>query len=293
MLELQAQKQRESWRPDHVHHHGLQSHVRLVDPHRTGAAILDNATLVEVLDGGSGGVLDDLDSAGIGRYGGSATVRYVARAGDGERVVAHPATATADQWLEPVSTPAWTTFVGSGLPIWAIQGPEIASPYVHSVATVDGVVTGVFPELEGFWVQSLEPDGISATSEGLYIYAPGLVVTATLGDRVQVTGKVREKSGETLLYLQDLDDLRVVGVDLPLPAAVELDPPQDSTESAIYYEALEGMLVSVTEPAVAVGPTTVVWRVRPGALSMGTVVMMQGEPRGMLILWMMARRDAP
>ena len=221
------------------------------------APLPDGATLVEVLDGGAavgsrfGWTLPEL--AGDG---GSATVRYVVQAGDVERIVVDAATATADQWPDPVSTLPWTTFVGGGVPIWAIQGEGKASPYVRSTATVEGVVTGVFPEQDGFWVQSLEPDDNAATSEGLFVYTPGLVVTATLADRVQVTGKVREVSGQTLVHLLALDDLIVVESGLPLPDAVELDPPQDESEAAVYFEALEGMLVSVTEPAVAVAPMT-------------------------------------
>ena len=36
-----------------------------------------------------------------------------------------------------------------------------------------------------------------------------------------------------------------------LPAAVELDPPIDRLEADAYYEALEGMVVQVTAPALA------------------------------------------
>ena len=70
-----------------------------------------------------------------------------------DKIVAEAATATADQWSDPVETDRLLTFVGSGVPIWAIQGPGMASPYVRDQATTEGIVIGVFPELGGFWIQ--------------------------------------------------------------------------------------------------------------------------------------------
>ena len=39
-----------------------------------------------------------------------------------------------------------------------LHGSNI-SPYVRNDATVEGVVTAVFTELEGFWIQAIEKDG--------------------------------------------------------------------------------------------------------------------------------------
>ncbi len=61
------------------------------------------------------------------------------------------------------------TFVGSGVPIWAIQGEGLASPYVRDLATTEGIVIGVFPDLEGFWIQETETDDDPATSAGLFV----------------------------------------------------------------------------------------------------------------------------
>jgi len=41
-----------------------------------------------------------------------------------------------------------------------------------------------------------------------------------------------------------------------MPEPVELDPPVEAEAAIAYYEPLEGMLVSVTDPAVAVAPTS-------------------------------------
>jgi predicted extracellular nuclease len=69
-----------------------------------------------------------------------------------------------------------------------------------------------------------------------------------------------------------------------LPAAFLLDPPADEDESALYFEALEGMLVAVDEPALVVGPTT---RFGESALVLAKHEIsrvMRGEPNGLLIM---------
>ena len=46
----------------------------------------------------------------------------------------------------------------------------------------------------------------------------------------------------------------IIKSDSRLPVPVSLDPPQDDEEAEIYYEALEGMLVTVPGTALAVSP---------------------------------------
>ena len=144
---------------------------------------------------------------------------------------------------------------------------------------------GVFPELGGFWMQSLEPDNNPATSEGLFVLVASEVVSAPVlvGDQVRVTGKVRERSGETLIYLEAADDLSIVSTGNSLPAAVELDPPQDNAESRVYYEALEGMLVAVTDPALVVAPTSKYGEYELVRPSWDKARVMKGDPLGLLI----------
>jgi len=194
------------------------------------------------------------------------------------------ARATAAEWPEPVQTPPWLTFVGTGVPIWAIQGTGARSPFVRSAATTEGVVTGVFPDLGGLWLQSLEPDADPATSEGVFVLVDAAVTqTVALGDHVLATGRVRETSGQTLLHVTAPDGLAVLASGLPLPAAVELDPPQDSAAARTYFEALEGMLVSITAPAVAVAPTSKYGEyalVRP---RWDVARVFKGEAKGMLL----------
>jgi len=147
------------------------------------------------------------------------------------------------------------TFSGDSVPIWAVQGNESSSPYILSTITTEGVVTGIFPELEGFWIQELRSDNDPNTSPGLFISTGPNLPEISPGDLVSVTGRVREAFQQTQLDITSPVDVVVVGKSfIPVPTA--LDPPVDIIESQAYFEALEGSLVSVTGSALVVGPTT-------------------------------------
>ena len=247
-------------------------------------ASIDGAEIEAVLDGGTSGLLGiSWSIPELAPKGGQASVRYVVRVGDTSRVVAPPASATADGWPTMVQSPSWLTFVGSGVPIWAIQGDGKASPFVRRVVATEGIVTGVFPDLGGFWMASLEPDGDPATSEGLFVQVSVDEDVVTIGDRAVVTGTVRERSGQTLLALGGGDSIVVTSQGNALPAAVELAPPRPRDAAVAYYEALEGMLVQVTVPAVAVGPTTQYGEYALVRQEWGIERVMKGEPTGLLI----------
>jgi uncharacterized repeat protein (TIGR01451 family) len=246
----------------------------------------DNLQVAEVLDNGQ---TEDQAIVWIvpelAGDGGSAAVRYRVTVGADASgiIVAESASVTADQWPEPVTTSPLLTFVGSGVPIWAIQGPGATSPYVRKQATTEGIVIGVFPDLGGFWIQEEETDDDPATSAGLFVLSGEIDTGLQLGDRVRVRGKVRERSRETLLEIQDPADIELLSNGRLLPAAVELDPPHERTEAHLYYEALEGMLVQISEPVIAVGPTNNYGEtplVRP---EWGIERVMNGDPTGMLI----------
>ncbi|MBN2005390.1 MAG: lamin tail domain-containing protein [Anaerolineae bacterium] len=252
------------------------------------------ATVGEVLDGG----VQETDGQFPGRItweiaelagdGGSAVVRFTATvdAGTTEPVLLPPAGATANEWPEPALSESWRTFAGSGVPVWAIQGDGNSSPFVRNVATTEGLVTGVFPKQGGFWIQSPEPDDDPATSEGLFVLVATDIVSApavALGDRVRLTGKVREVSGQTLLYLEDGAALTTLSSDNALPDAVELDPPQEKADARTYYEALEGMLVAVTEPALVIAPTTKYGETALVRPSWEISRVMKNDPQGMVI----------
>jgi predicted extracellular nuclease len=143
------------------------------------------------------------------------------------------------------------SFPGDSVPVWAIQGTVFRSPYLLQEVKTSGVVIGVFPELEGFWIQGID-DGDPRTSQGLFIYTMDTDLEVRSGDRVTVQGMVHEAHSETQLFLEDLV---IASSNQMLPTAVVLEPPVDEVESELYYEALEGMLVQVKGNALAVSAT--------------------------------------
>lgn len=147
------------------------------------------------------------------------------------------------------------TFTGESVPIWAVQGPEARSPYILSNLTTEGVVTGVFPELEGFWIQEKVSDEDPDTSPCLFVRSGPTLPEVTPGDLVAVTGRIRESFSQTELEINSPTNVEVTGR-TQLPDPVILDPPLDNEASALYYESLEGCLVEVEDWAVVVGPTT-------------------------------------
>ena len=244
------------------------------------------ASVSEVLDGGrmeGGSVIWDVEA--LEGNGGSATVRYTVLldgAALGE-IASDGAVAVADQWPEPVWTEGLRTFVGWGVPIWAIQGPADRSPYTGQEVATEGIVIGVFPELGGFWIQEARSDDNPATSAGLLVLMDEVDPGLELGDLVRVTGRVREVSGQTLIYAATRAEVQVVSEGNLLPPAVELDPPLDAAEAADYLEALEGMLVQVSEPAVVVGPTTKYGETALVRSEWAIDHVMRGDPTGLLI----------
>ncbi len=162
---------------------------------------------------------------------------------------------TAGEWPQGAEAPARYIFLGEGVPIWAIQGEGTRSPYAGETLTTEGVVTGIFPGLEGFWVQSTAPDASEATSEGLFILTGEEIPPVQSGDLVRLTGKVREPSRQTALQVASPAAVEVIAQGQPLPAPIPLNPPESSEKADAYYESLEGMLVSVAQGVVE-GPTT-------------------------------------
>ncbi len=190
--------------------------------------------------------------------GESVSVSYIlkATASDGYMTIQDYA-AAAEEWPEPVAGDPHFVFLGDTVPIWAIQGQGFRSPYVMQPVTTEGTVTGVFPELGGFWVQEIETDQNPLTSSGLFIYSGFTEPPVVSGDQVQISGIVRETSQQTQLFLTEpKNDILVLSEGIALPKAVELNPPPEQQESDRYYETIEGMLVQVSGTAQAVGPTS-------------------------------------
>ncbi len=151
--------------------------------------------------------------------------------------------------LSPTTT---TVSAQPELTIMKIQGNSWSSPYEGWEVWTEGVVTADYQweDARGFFIQDPEGDGDPTTSDGLFIYERYNPVN--LGDYVQVRGEVQEYNGLTEIYEYETV---VVSEGNPIPEPVELYPPFDDYLSDLYYEALEGMLVSCSEMR-AIGGTT-------------------------------------
>jgi len=123
--------------------------------------------------------------------------------------------------------------------IYTIQGDGAASPLVGQTVTTRGVVVGDFQgstSLNGFFIQDAIGDNNSATSDGIFVFAPNSQ-DVSVGQTVQVTATVQEFSGQT--QLSTLTNLTITGTGTVSP--VNLSLPVSSTG---VLEQYEGMLVS-------------------------------------------------
>ena len=127
--------------------------------------------------------------------------------------------------------------------ICAIQGPGAIPPMLGSRVSASGVVTADFQSSAGgFYMQEPGCDADAATSDGIFVSAPGRTAPLTVGNRVTVTGRVTNDAGLTALVLESLSDGGPYAGTLE---AVRLSPPVDAVAAAAYLEAYEGMLVSL------------------------------------------------
>lgn len=132
-----------------------------------------------------------------------------------------------------------------------IQGDGFTNtiPYWKYIDTY-GVVTADFQDESsgGFFVQDPVGDGDPSTSDGIFV--KHWYYDVDVGDEVKLSGKVSEYYGLTNMYKPWIT---ILSHDNPLPDPVELNPPCDNYASDVYYEALEGMLVSVSCMRVVAG----------------------------------------
>jgi predicted extracellular nuclease len=140
--------------------------------------------------------------------------------------------------------------------IYEIQGDGFYTPYSYETVTTTGIVTADYQAENrgGFFLQDPTgdplPEGLS-TSDGIFVYEPSNYDTwpylgifdVNLGDEITITGRVRDRYGMT--QMDNVEEVIVLPNGKSLPDPVELDPPKDDYESDVYYERLEGMLVSV------------------------------------------------
>ena len=128
--------------------------------------------------------------------------------------------------------------------IYTVQGSGSASPIKDSVVSVEGVVVGDFQgsdELDGFFLQDASGDGDPATSDGIFVYAPG-TTDVVEGELVRVRGTVNEYNELTEIGYVEL--LLSCGTGSVGPTEVNLPIPVD-------LEPYEGMLVTFLETLTA------------------------------------------
>jgi predicted extracellular nuclease len=135
--------------------------------------------------------------------------------------------------------------------IMEIQGSSFTSPFENVLVKTTGTVTMISGDGRSFWMQDLVGDGDRATSDGIYVYRANAEVLP--GDLVEVEGIVKEyRSGSrpqdlTLTEISPVESVTILPSDKVLPQAVELSglPKTSIEESKLFWESLEGMLVSM------------------------------------------------
>ena len=127
--------------------------------------------------------------------------------------------------------------------IFEIQGNGASSPLVGFKVRTTGVVTGDFQsgdELRGFFLQDPTGDGNDATSDGIFVYDPN-GAEVSIGDKLRVTGWVKEHYGFTEIYA--VSKIEKMGKGFILPTAVRLP---EAAEGEL--ERFEGMLIQIASP---------------------------------------------
>ncbi len=167
----------------------------------------------------------------------------------------------------------------------AVQGNSLSSPLSGQAVIVEGIVTA--RTADGYFIQSPDnaTDGLANTSEGLFVHlgaAPG--ATATVGNRVRVTGTVNEYRPTlqphqlplTRLTAVTGQQLRAGGQPLPLAQALPLADLGPGSDIAAL-ERLEGMRVSASELVVVGAAGAVINEQALTAASDGVVHVITGN----------------
>lgn len=122
--------------------------------------------------------------------------------------------------------------------ISAVQGSTSSSPLAGQSVVVEGVVTAVFPELGGFFMQEEdnEHDADPLTSEGIFVKSSALPDGLQANDIVRVLGTVEEEYNRTIL--NTVTDSAICGTGSVTATVISL--PQASADG---FESVENMLV--------------------------------------------------
>ncbi|KAA3641673.1 MAG: hypothetical protein DWP95_06365 [Proteobacteria bacterium] len=129
----------------------------------------------------------------------------------------------------------------------AVQGSGSKSPLLNQEVVVKAVVTGIFTQkggLDGFFIQSLQPDNDPQTSEGLFVYTGQWQPAVSVADVVLVSGQVSEQYGTT--QLRAINKISVCDSNYALPTPHLIQLPLDQ----LNLETLENMRVEVKATTV-------------------------------------------
>jgi uncharacterized protein len=140
---------------------------------------------------------------------------------------------------DPCDQPTFISAINTVNPTTGLPGTS----KLNQRLGVEAVVTADFTDgLNGFYVQEEDAhaDGLVATSEGVFVYTPGLADAPDVGTLVCVVGTVATFSGQV-----QLTNVRIETVlqDQPLPTAVQLKMPVDDR---IEISRMAGMRAELT-----------------------------------------------
>ncbi|MEZ4593281.1 MAG: ExeM/NucH family extracellular endonuclease [Chloroflexota bacterium] len=148
----------------------------------------------------------------------------------------------ADNICEIVEPPLSCETPNVATMIYDIQGSGPSSALDGTAVVIDGVVVGDFQEndgdhtdLDGFYVQDPVGDGNPATSDGIFVFAPG-AINVVPGDLVRVSGVVDEFFDMTEITNVNAVLLCGTGSVAPTPITIPTD-----------LEPYEGMLVTLDQ----------------------------------------------
>lgn len=139
-----------------------------------------------------------------------------------------------------------------------IQGSGQVSPLKGRYVETEGVVTLFTTRKDGFWIQDAAGDGDPATSDGLFVFGFPSLVPPSVGDSIEILGRVEEeqKGNElprTRLVAVQSPEVISRGNPLPAPFALTKLPDTSLAEGIATWESLEGMRVKV-ENAPVIAP---------------------------------------
>ena len=141
-----------------------------------------------------------------------------------------------------------------------IQGSGLTSPLNGAIVTTEGIVTAQKFN-NGFFLQAANDDGNPATSEGIFVFtSTAPPATATVGNRIRVTGTVVEFTPSTNLNqlsiteITTVTSIQVLSTGNALPAPVELTSTDFGAASTPGTgEKFEGMRISVARAIAVAG----------------------------------------